>query len=268
MEIPTEHSAVLTAQNLKALEKMNLFSDALMTTFFADDNEAAQLLLDGIIDNEQLLVTKVKTQSNLSNLKGHAARLDILARDNHGNIYNVEIQCAAKGASPRRARYYNGIIDMHNLPKGTDYDQLPDTYIIFIVEHDHFRRALPIYHFKRIMEDENIQLNDGTHIIYVNAKIVPEGKLGDIMHDFYCTNANDMRVPYFAQRMQFFKEEREGQIIMCEIIDELRKDAVYDEKIETAKRMLRKGKCSYDEIAEYADIPLEKVLELTKQQSA
>lgn len=267
MTTQQEGSEILTARNLEALKQMNLMNDMMMTTFF-DDVTCLQILLENILEDKQLKITKVNTQLNLSNLYGHSSRLDILAKDHLGTNYNIEIQCSAKGTSSKRARYYSSIMDVHSLHKGDSYDNLPDSYIIFIVEKDLFHHSLPIYHFERIMKGKEVFCNDGTHIIYVNAKMITAGKLGDIMHDFYCVNADDMRIPYFAQRMQFFKEEREGQIIMCDIIERLQKEAVYDGKIEIAQNMLRRAKYSYEEIVEDTGLSMDKVLELAKQQSA
>lgn len=252
-----------TSKNLNALSKMNLMSDALMTTFF-NDITSAQILLENILKDKKLQVKSVTTQLSLNNLYGHSSKLDILAKDTKGTLYNVEIQCATKGASPKRARYYSSLLDVHSLPKGDNYEKLADSYFIFIVESDLFEHNLPIYHFERIMRGESIPCNDGTHIMYVNAKIITQGTLGNVMHDLHCTQASEMRVPYFAKRMQFFKEEREGQIIMCKIMDEL----INEEKIDIARRMLKGSKLSYDEIANYTGLPMEIVLNLAKQQSA
>lgn len=83
-----------------------------------------------------------------------------------------------------------------------------------------------------------------------------------------CQNANDMRIPYFAQRMRYLKEETEGQIIMCEVMDRFKKENELGEKIRIAQNMLRRNKYSYEEIAEDTELSIEKILELAKQQSA
>lgn len=70
--------------------------------------------------------------------------------------------------------------------------------------------------------------------------------------------------PVLAQNMRFLKETVEGEQIMCEIMDELMRK----EKLEIAKKLLRRGKYSYEEIAEDAGLPLETVLKLAQEQSA
>lgn len=101
-------------------------------------------------------------------------------------------------------------------------------------------------------------------MLYINAKAQADGKLGDLLHDFYCTQASDMHNAYFAKRMKFLKEEREGQIIMCDVMDKL----INDEKVETVIRLLSINKLTYMEIARAADVSLEKVLEIANHKSA
>ena len=49
------------------------------------------------------------------------AQLDILAEDEHGAQFNVEIQRNDEGASVQRARFYCGALDMHFLDTGEKY---------------------------------------------------------------------------------------------------------------------------------------------------
>lgn len=61
----------------------------------------------------------------------------------------------------KRSRYYQSIIDMSNLNAGTEYDELKDTYIIFICLNDIFHKGLPVYSFENVCcEDKDIKLND------------------------------------------------------------------------------------------------------------
>jgi len=48
------------------------------------------------------------------------------------------------------------------LKKGTQYKDIPDSYIIFIYHKDYFKRGLPIYRVKRVEMEikEEINLKD------------------------------------------------------------------------------------------------------------
>ena len=61
--------------------------------------------------------------------------LDCLCMDKEGNIYNIELQNDSLAASPKRARYHSGLIDMNISKKGKSFDYLPESYVIFIKKH-------------------------------------------------------------------------------------------------------------------------------------
>ena len=49
-----------------------------------------------------------------------------------GKQFDVEIQQDNEGASPERARYRRGLMDMNTLNPGQDFEELPESYVIFI----------------------------------------------------------------------------------------------------------------------------------------
>lgn len=48
---------------------------------------------------------------------------------------------------------------------------------------------------------------DDAHIIYVNSQIKGKTALGKLMHDFTCTDPDDMNYSVLAQRVRYFKED-------------------------------------------------------------
>ena len=74
----------------------------------------------------------VRTQVFIENLLNRSVRLDIVATDDTGMKFNVEIQRSDKGAGRRRARYNSSMMDVNFLKKGEDFDELPETLVIFI----------------------------------------------------------------------------------------------------------------------------------------
>ena len=84
------------------------------------------------------------------------------------------------------------------------------------------------------------------------------------MSDFFCTDAKDMSFKELADRVRQYKETEKGVNDMCEIWEEVRNEA----RIENAKKMLKSGKLSCEEIAEYSGLTLDKVRELAGDKSA
>lgn len=103
---------------------------------------------------------------------------------------------------------------------------------------------------------------DKAHIIYVNGEIKDDTPLGRLMHDLSCTNPDDMNYKELADRARYFKKDKEGQKIMSKIMEDMVKEFMNYEKMESAKRMLERGKLTKEEIAEDLDLPLSIVEDL------
>lgn len=93
-------------------------------------------------------------------------RLDVYAKDEKNTRYNVEMQMSREPALPRRARYYHSQITAEQLLSGTDYSELPDTYVIFICNYDPFGEKKYMYSFESCcIQDGKLFFEDGTHTI-------------------------------------------------------------------------------------------------------
>lgn len=69
-------------------------------------------------------------------------------------------------------------------------------------------------------------------------------------------------------RVRYFKETEKGEESMCEILDEMRKEAVEKDRIENAKKMINDGTLPLEKISEYSGLTIEKVRELAGDKSA
>ena len=173
--------------------------------------------------------------------------------DRQNQVYNIEIQRDDKGAGVKRARYNSSLIDANVTEPGEQYQNLNETYVVFITENDVLGENLPIYHVDRIIRETGKMFNDQSHIIYVNSQIKDETALGKLMHDFTCTNAKDMYYEVLADRVHYFKEDEKGVAIMCKAMEDMRNEAAHeaahDKVKEKAILMLKNGKISFDEVS-------------------
>lgn len=209
---------------LEKLKQLCLFDDILMRKAFENDIPATELLLHILLDNDKIKVEKVITQYSITNLIGHSVQLDVLAKNELGQYINVEVQSNKEGAAPQRARYNVGLIDSAHFPKREDYRKLFDTYVIFITKEDVLNEGRPIYHIERIIEEAGNYFNDGAHIIYVNGENCDSSTiLGKLMHDFNCTNPNEMYFDILKRNLKYYKESEEGVQTMCSVMEDLKK---------------------------------------------
>ena len=99
-----------------------------------------------------------------------SVRFDVYAKDNK-RIFDIEIQTTNNKNLPKRARYYQSIIDVDNLSKGENYMRLKDTYIIFLCLDDPFDESLPVYFFENLcLQNRKIKLNDRSFKVFFNAE--------------------------------------------------------------------------------------------------
>ena len=202
------------------LKNLTILSDVLMRNVFKK-RECTEYVLQIILNQRDLKIVDQVLQKDYKNLQGRSAILDCVVRDTKGRQFNVEIQQESEGASPKRARYHSGLVDMNTLLPGQDFEELPETYIIFITQKDTLGYNLPIYHIRRRIEETGEDFRDEAYLIYVNASRQEDTELGRLMHDFHCKDAREMYSEILAGRMKELKETQEGVDFMCREMEKI-----------------------------------------------
>ena len=210
---------------LEKIKQLRLMDDTFFNSCFDGNIPCMEVVLRAVLGNDRLRVTEVITQQSVPNLYGRAVRFDALATDGE-NIYDVEIQRSDEGAIPRRARFNSSMIESREVSKGTLFSDLPETHVIFITEHDVWKRGKSLYKVRRTFEDTEEVFDDGAHILYVNGECQSESPLGRLMHDFFCSDPNDMYSDVLAERVRFFKEDEKGVAAMCKVMEEIYNDGI------------------------------------------
>jgi len=54
--------------------------------------------------------------------------------------------------------------------------------------------------------------------------------MGDLMHDFHCKKAGDMKSKILAERVRYLKESDKGVSHMCRIMEEFAKEERKEER--------------------------------------
>ena len=211
-------------QDLQYIRDFRIIDDDFGKKVLAD-RECTELVLRIITEIPDLEVIDVVAEYDVHNVWGRSVRFDVYAVDGNNKKYDIEIQRTDSGAVPKRARYNSSMIDANALKKGEPHSDLPESYIIFITENDVLSKGLPIYHVERVITETGELFNDKAHIIYVNSEITSDTPLGKLMHDFKCTQAENMEYDILAQRVKYFKKMEEGVSDMCKAMEEMRNNA-------------------------------------------
>ena len=258
-------------EDLAKLRGLRPMDDDFMRCIFKDNIPLAELVLRILLREPTLTVEKVETQRDNKRLVGgRSVSFDVYVGDTKKRKENVEIQRSDKGAGKHRSRYHSSVMDVENLDAGQDFDELPETYTIFITENDQFGDGKPYHRIERVdMDTEGKPLwDDGEHILYVNGAYQGDSDIGKLMHDFRCCDARDMYFKEMQEVTHHFKETEEGVEYMCRAFEETRNAAAYQEKLDVAVRMIEDGVLPLEKIAQYTGLALEKVQELAGAKTA
>lgn len=268
---------VMNEEDLQRIKELRLMDDDFFSKALDGKIEAVEYILNTILECDDIKVKSTKAQVEYKSATKCSITLDIQAEDVNGKLMDIEIQRSDRGAGVKRARFHSSMIDRTLLCKGDDFEDLVDTYVIFITENDKFGKGIPLYHVeRRIKEMEYALFGDGAHIIYVNGEYRNmEHPVGSLMHDFNCKEAKDMVNPLLAEEVRYLKETEGGRSQMSRLLEEMRNETAEkakaegkaEERVSTALKMLARGRDSIEEIAEMTGLSLEEVQKLADKQT-
>jgi len=218
-----------SSETRKVVDSLTLFDDYFMSVIFDKNIPATELVIRIILGRKDIRVKSVTSQRTLKSpfIEGKGVRLDILAEDAAHKCYNIEVQRDEKDASPKRARFHSSMVDSRMLKAGQKFNELTDSYVIFITEKDYYRGGLPIYTIDRQIKETDSSFEDGSHIIYVNGSYEGDDDIGRLMQDFKQTESEKMYNKILADNVRYVKGEKEDNE-MSSLVEE------YAEKV--AKR--------------------------------
>ncbi|MBQ8558757.1 MAG: Rpn family recombination-promoting nuclease/putative transposase [Tyzzerella sp.] len=154
----------------KSLQELT-FKDNFMFGAVMLDPENCKGILERSLGVEIERVEVSKEKSIVYNPEYKGVRLDVYAKDENNTHYDVEMQVLRKPAVKKRARYYHGQLDMEILLSGLPYEDLPDTYVIFICDYDPFGKGKYRYTQQKICEEEpELSMEDGAHTVFLSTK--------------------------------------------------------------------------------------------------
>ncbi|MBD5097573.1 MAG: Rpn family recombination-promoting nuclease/putative transposase [Lachnospiraceae bacterium] len=215
-----------------------------------------------------------KTQETIDiTANSKSVRLDVYVEDEKDTVYNIEMQVTINKNLPKRARYYQGMIDLNILEKGEDYKNLKRSFVIFICTFDLFGKGRHIYTFEnRCLQDYEIDLGDETTKIILNTK----GTMDDVstemknLLDYIDGQASsDKFTKELETAVKTIKDNERWRVEYMTL--EMREKELLEQGMEygmeqgmeqTALRMLQVGELSVEKIALYSGLDIEKVLEL------
>ena len=142
---------------------------------------------------------------------------------------------------------------------------MPTTYIIFITEHDIWNGGKAVYPIKKTVEGADtagmaVEFSDRQHILYVNASYQGDDPIGELMHDFLCSDPEDMKTKLLADKARYLKSNPEGVKIMCKAMEDLREESIQrgidQNRIENIKNIMEGLKYTAQQAMDLLKIPV------------
>jgi predicted transposase/invertase (TIGR01784 family) len=193
--------------NRKTLQELTI-KDNFMFAAVMLEQDHCKRLLELILGGPIARVEVDREKSIVYNPEYKGVRLDVFAMDAENTHYNVEMQVQTQHLE-KRSRYYHSQMDMEMLLRGTTYEELPDSYVIFICDFDPFGEKKYRYTVeKHFREVQNVAYKDGSHSIFLSTRgkdpagvPAPLVKFLDFVHAELPESTNDFE-DEFIRRLQ------------------------------------------------------------------
>ena len=154
----------------KKYEDLTMTDDFMFCKLLQNNPDISQEIVE-LVTGKKIggIVTCEKQHPIEITANGRGVRLDVFLKDDENTVYNIEMQTTNRGNIPKRARYYQSMIDVELAERGSKFNELNDSYVIFFMTSDPFTINEPLYTFENVcIEHPSIALGDGTRKIVVN----------------------------------------------------------------------------------------------------
>ena len=257
------------------VEALTIGDEYLFETILLENKELAKELIEKLIEVTDIDdIEYINIEDNQQpTFENRGVRFDVYIKSQTGVAYIVELQRKDTKQLPKRARYYQAVSDINQLPKGKwhNYASLKDNYVIFICREDIFGLGYYKYSFENTcIEIEGLKLEDGTRKIFFNT----QGTKGAICEDIKaflgaieglsCDNLFVRKLETVADEIKMDEKWREAYMQSLLRDRDTFERGVEHEKIETAKNFLSMG-LSVEDVSKGTKLSLDEVEELKKE---
>ena len=212
------------------LSELPLHSDFMFSQVMRSEG-ICKLFLEALLGISIQRIEFLDRQKDLTDsYEYHGVRLDVYLRDEAGTVFNV---AERRDDLPKRVRFYQSGIDRGELPKGADYAELSDSYIIFVCNFDYFHIGKAVGERVSYLKGTDVVYEDGSHVFFLNSRYTEANASKAILEFLDLIRTNDVDGPYetpLAQearkRMKEIRSDKELEVsymtIAQKMLDERR----------------------------------------------
>ena len=266
---------------MKAYENLAFTDDFMFCRIMESEPELCEELTSIVLGRQIHIAGNAQKQKVIEIIaNGRGVRMDIYFEDDEKALYNLEMQNSNEGDLPRRSRYYQSLMDLAMAERGMEYDQLGESFVVFLCRFDPFCKGLYRYTFRSTcVEEPELALGDGAYRVFLNARSAaesapvemkallsylsdgrPASKLTERIQECveHARAREEWKMIYFEQNSREATIRREGEKIGEE---RGRKIGEESKAIDIARRMKSRG-VDDAEIAEIVGLSVEEIEKL------
>ena len=160
----------------KLYESLTFTDDFMFCKVMQSEPELCEALTSLVLGRQVHIASNVEKQKAIEIIAdGRGIRMDVYFEDDEKTHYNLEMQNSSDRSLPQRSRYYQSMIDLSMLERGMHFDELEDSFVIFLCKFDPFERGMYRYSFQNACEEKpELKLSDGTFKVFINARSAAE----------------------------------------------------------------------------------------------
>ena len=267
----------------KSYQELTFTDDFMFRKVLMHDADLCKRLIELLLDIEIDHISYKRDEHSLATTnEKKSVRLDVFLKDEAGTVFDLEMQNQKEADLPKRTRFYQSMIDIDHLDAGVSYDELPDSYIIFICTFDPYDEQLPKYEFRELCkENPSIELGAGVAKVFINAKSKSKDVSSDMraFMDYLCgRGANSVLTKDIESGITRAKANRPWEREYMTLEDHLKvqskkwkaegiAEGESRAKIEDVHKLVESGLCDVKKACEILDVSFEDYAEHMKPQA-
>ena len=207
-------------------------------------------MLRVLLDCPDLIVLDIHAQHSIRNLLKRSVRLDALCHLPDNKLVNIEIQNENNTNHFKRVRYNEACVTTQSTDPGTDFENIPTVYSLYVSDFDIFKKEKTIYHIRKSVIETDQTIDDGTLEIYANTTINDGSTIAEYLQLLKQTSIDNPKFPHLSGGVKYLKNEERGVEKMSGFLAELlEKELKKQLPIEVEKELQKELQKNSTEIA-------------------
>ena len=174
-----------------------------------------------LLDCPNLIVLDIHAQHSIRNLLKRSVRLDALCHLPNNKLVNIEIHNENNTNHFKRVRYNEACVTTQATDPGTDFENIPTVYSLYVSNFDMFKKGQTIYHIRKSVIETDQTIDDGTLEIYANTVINDGSTIAEYLQLLKETSIDNPNFPHLTGGVKYLKNEERGVEKMSGFLAEL-----------------------------------------------